>query len=211
MREFDTNKFDMKHIKNAGIGVIKGFVSEQISSIPYIGMALVGAWDGYWNSRLQDTVEQLSIKIDKLGEEKVDVGFLKSEEFTDLFHKGVRVRLQSRSKQKAQFIYGLLIESIRKDRDLRFTTSLKESFLFILDHLSDEEMILLHDFSEGRFKEKTQDYIYQMGDKESIAMDGLLAKRIIRIDSTWAQHIAESMLGREFIAYLKLLAQEDLF
>lgn len=195
----------VKGSKQAAIGAIKGL----ISSIPFVGGPIIGAWDGYASSRLDDTIKQLSIRIEKLGEEKIDMAFVKSEEFVDLFHRGLRIRLQHCSKQKAKFIYGMLIESIGQDRDLRFSTALKESFLSILDQLSDEEMIFLHDYSLGKYTGKSQDDIYQIGDKESIAMDGLLANRILRIDSTWDQNIAESMIGREFMAYLKLLAQED--
>lgn len=195
----------VKDIKQAAIGAIKGL----ISSIPLVGGPIIGAWDGFGSSRLDDTIKQLSTRIEKLGEEKIDMTFVKSEEFIDLLHKGLRIRLQHRSKQKAKFIYGMLIESISQDRDLRFSTALKESFLSILDQLSDEEMIFLHDFSHGKYTGKSQDDIYQIGDKEGIAMDGLLAKRILRIDSTWEQNIAESMIGREFITYLKLLAYED--
>lgn len=122
----------------------------------------------------------------------------------------MRVRLQNRSVQKAKFIHGLLLESIRKDRDQNFSTALKESFLSVLDQLTDEEMVFLYDFSLGKFKGKSQDDVYRMGDKESIAMDALLAKRLIREDNTWQKHLVESMFGREFIAYLKLLAQEEI-
>ena len=152
-----TKSLDTKHIKAAGFGTLKGL----ISSIPYVGPALIGAWDGYWNSRLEDTIEQLSIKIEELGEEKVDIGYIQSEEFIDLFQKGLRVRLQSRSTQKSKFILGLLTESLKRARDPRFSTALKESFLSVLEQLTDEEMIFLFDFSQGRFREKSKDDIYK--------------------------------------------------
>ena len=189
------------------IGTIKGL----ISSIPFIGGAIIGALDGHLNQRLEDTIKQLSIGIEKLGEEKIDKKFIMTEEGIDLFIKCIRTRLKHRSQQKAKFIYGLLIESNTIDRDLRFSTDLKEKFLNIIDKLSDEEMIFLKDYINGKYKEKSQKDIYQMSDKEGIALDGLLAENLLRPDDTWVKHIVETKLFCEFLAYLKVIAKEYIF
>lgn len=201
LKEISNNK----HIKQIGVGGLKGL----ISGISVIGSIIAGAYDSYQNSRQEDIVQQLSQRIEKLGQDKIDIEYIKSEEFIDLIQKAIKVWLQSRSKQKAKFILGLLTESLRKDRDQHFSTALKESFLSVLDQLTDDEMLFLYDFSKGKFQGKSKDTIYQSGDVEGVAMDTLLAKGILREDSTWNKHIVESMFGREFIAYLKLLAKED--
>jgi hypothetical protein len=117
--------------------------------------------------------------------------------------------VHSRSKKKAKFIIGLLTETLRKDRSTDFSISLKETFLFLLDQLTDEEMNLLYRFSQEEYLNKSKDQIYKMGDKcKSIALDGLIAKGILREDNTWEKKIIESMLGQEFICYIKLLAYD---
>lgn len=204
----DVRKVDhAKHLKQAAIGGFKGL----IASIPYIGSPAMEAWDGYWNSRLQDTVDQLSAAIIRIDEEKIDKEYIESEECADLFYIAFRIRMQSRSEKKAKFILGMLLESVQKNRDIRFQTSQKESFLFILDQLTEEEMDFLFHFSQGVYNQKSKNDIYQIGDnRQGIAVDSLLSKGILREDNTWSKHLAESMLGREFIAYVKILAKHRL-
>lgn len=192
-------------LKNAVIGATKGL----FSSIPIIGSIIIGAYDGCLSSRHADFIEQLSNRINSLQNEKIDMEYLKSEDFQDLLMKGYNLRMEHRSKLKAKFIYGTLIESLCKDRDHRFSTSLKESFLAILDQLTDEELEFLSEFVEGQYREKSENDIYQMGLRNGIAIDGLLAKRILKPQDSWNQHIQLTIFGREFIAYIKLLAQQD--
>ena len=61
----------------------------------------------------------------------------------------------------------------------------------------------------GEFIGKSKNDIYQTDEGLAKAMDGLLAYGILREGDTWQKHLAESMLGREFIAYLKILAKTD--
>lgn len=190
------------HLKQAAIGACKGL----LSSIPYVGSPIVGTWDSYWNSRFQETVKKLSTAVEQLGEEKIDKQYIESEEYLDLFHAALRCRLQSRSQTKAKFILGMLVESMQKDRNARFQTSDKESFLFILDRLTEKEMDFLYHFSQGEYQGKSKNDIYQSSDELGLAVDGLLTNGVIREDDTWEKHLVESMRGREFIAYLKMLA-----
>lgn len=104
----------------------------------------------------------------------------------------------------------MLVESVQKNRNSRFHTSQKESFLNILDQLTEEEMDFLFHFSEGEYHQKSKSDIYKIGHiRLGIALDGLLSKGILREDDTWAKLLVESMLGQEFIAYLKVLATES--
>ncbi len=201
----DTEPNQTKHLKKAATGGIKGL----ISSIPFIGSTITGAWDGYWASRAQDTIDQLSQAIIRIGEEKIDKEFISTEEFLDLFQKSLHSIMHSRSKKKAKFIIGLLTETLRKDRTTDFSIALKETFLFLLDQLTDEEMGFLYSFSQGEYLKKSKDEIYKIGDRcKGIALDGLIAKGILREDNTWEKKIVESMLGQEFICYIKLLAND---
>ena len=61
-------------------GGIKGLLSE----VPYIGGFVMGAWDGYHESRSQDFINELSAKLNKLDETKVDNDYIQSEEFHDI-------------------------------------------------------------------------------------------------------------------------------
>ncbi len=202
MSEIECEIDQKMHFKQAGRGAFKGF----LSSVPFVGSSIIGAWDSYWNSRFQETVEQLSKAVEKIGEEKIDKQYVESEEFIDLFHAAILSRLQSRSQKKAKFILGMLVESMQKDRDARFQTSDKESFLFILGRLTEREMDFLSRFSQGEYRGKSKNDIYQISEELGFAIDGLLINGIIREDGTWEKHLIESMLGRKFIAYLKTLA-----
>ncbi len=180
-----------------------------ISTIPVIGTLLTSTWTAYNNSRFQDMVDNLSKQLLQLGEEKLDKEYISSEEFIDLFNLALKTRIQHRSTQKAKFIYGLIIESVSKARSFAFSTSLKESFLHCLDQLSDEELHFLYEFSQDKLHQKSRDAIYQISDQYGIAVDGLISNGILRVDGTWQQAIALTMLGREFIAYMKTLAYTD--
>ena len=68
MSEIECEIDQKTHRKQARIGAFKGL----LSSIPFVGSPIVGAWDSYWNSRFQETVEQLSVAVEKMGEEKID-------------------------------------------------------------------------------------------------------------------------------------------
>ncbi len=184
-----------KHIIKGIIGGAKGLISQ----IPCIGAPLVGAWEGYWHSRSEDLIKQLCSAIDKLDKEKIDLNYVPSEEFVDLFRKASKIRIESRSVQKAKFILGMLIESMQKDRDTRFSCDLKETFLFILDQLTENEMHFLYEFSQNKYSQKSKNDIYGMGDNYAIAIDGLLSKGILRERETWNKHISESMLGQVLI------------
>lgn len=180
-----------------------------LSSIPLIGTLLTSAWTAYNNSRLQDVIDNISKQLLQLGEEKLDKEYITSEEFIDLFNLALKIRIQHRSTQKAKFIYGLIVETSSKARSFAFSASLKESFLHCLNQLSDEELHFLYEFSQDKFHQKSRDAIYQISDQHGIAVDGLISNGILRIDGAWQQAIALTMLGREFIAYMKKLAYTD--
>ena len=124
-----------RHSKQAFNGIIKGL----FASIPFIGSSIVGALDGYWSSRFEETVEHLTTAVIRLAEEKIDKQYIESKEYLDLLTLALRIRMQSRSRQKAKFILGMLLESMQKNRDERFQTSDKESFVQLLDRLSERE------------------------------------------------------------------------
>lgn len=187
---------------------INSSIKALVSCVPVISLILA-ARDGYQSSRSEDAINELSEKVLNMKQEKIDKEYIESEEFFDLFSKAMRIRLQSRSKEKARFIVGLLVESMRKDRNKVFSGSLKDLFLSILDQLSNEEMIFLHDFSQGSYHQKPKGDIYQMSEGQGLAMDLLIAKGILTQDSTWDQYVIATTFGKKFIDYIKFLAQEN--
>jgi len=191
-----------KHIIQAVTGLLKGIFAQ----IPFIGTPIVEAWNSYWNSRLQDIISNMNVKINELGKEKIDLPYAESDEFIDLLHKCLKTRVQTRSKEKAKFILGMLIESLQINRDARFPVDLKENFLFLVDQLTDNEMIFLYDFSINKYPQKSRNDFYRMGDSYGIAVDGIIAKGILIEYPN--QHVGTSMLGREFIDYLKKVVSE---
>lgn len=196
-------------IQNKLEGLAEGALKSLFSLIPPFAIVL-GAWDGYKSARLVEFVEELSNKISRIDEDKIDAAYIESEEFYDLFQKCLRVRLQHRSKLKAKFILGLITESVSKDRNQRFNTSIKESFLTLLDEMSDVEQVFLSDFAKGEYKKKSRRDVYQGKDPyTAIALDALYTKGILKDADTWEKCIEISALGREFIEYITILGNQN--
>lgn len=185
--------------------LIVGGVKSSLSLFPPFSVA-IGAWEGYQDGRKEHFINELSKRISKIEDEKIDRNFVKSEEFYDLFYKCCRLRLQHRSLKKAEFIVNLIGESISVGRDDRFNVSLKESFLDLIDLMSDIELTFLGKFERGDFPEKTRNDFYKETDKsQAIALDGLYKHGIIKDKDTWDKPIEASVLGREFLEYVKVL------
>lgn len=113
--------------------VTNGSLKGLISSIPVVGDMLLSGMDAYWNLRSEVFIKKLSDAIKNLSETKIDKAFIQSEEFFDLFHKAWRSYVQTRSREKARIILGLVEETVRVDRAAAFSVSRKELFLWILD------------------------------------------------------------------------------
>jgi len=186
-------------------GAFKGL----LSSFPFLG-TFIGAYEGHANFRLDEFLKQLNEKISKIDDKKIDKAYCLSEEFYDLVNKAIRIRIEHRSKHKAQFIVNLIAETIQRERDKDFDTSIKEIFLTLLDTMSDSEQILLANFANGNYKDKTREFFYINEDKLTcIALDSLYSKGIIKNTVTWANTIEFSYLGEEFIKYIKILTELD--
>ncbi len=201
-KEKPTNK---SRLMAAGAGSIKGLLSE----LPYIGPPVIGAWDGFHASRLDEFVNELSEQLKNLADKKVDQDYIHSEEFYDLFYQALRMISLHRSKIKARFILGLVLDSITNDRDREISTSLKEQFLSILNQLSDEEMALLYDFSAGKYTRTTdKEQFYEKA--KGVEIDGLIAKSILAVDATWDQCIILTAFGKKFVDYMCVLAKKGI-
>ena len=73
--------------------------------------------------------------------------------------------------------------------------------------MTENEIVFLSEFAKGTYNGKSKDAVYQLNDKsKAIALDALLSKRILNNDETWDQNIRASMLGKELIAYIQVLA-----
>ncbi len=193
-----------RSLKSVAIGCFKTVL---LLKYPFLAIPLA-AWEGYQSNRTSEFIKELDEKIAEIEFRKIDEEYIKSEEFFDLIQRGLKIRMQHRSKEKAKFIVNLLSESMSIDRDRRFSTDIKEAFLLMIDGMSNEELVFLRDFAQDKYKGKSRDNIYQEGDGQSIAMDALYAKGILRDEDTWEKHLTVSMLGREFIEYVKILGRQ---
>ncbi len=191
-------------------GTVLGMVQGLLSQVPYFGPAVTGAWQGYSDARDQDLMNQFKNRIEALESTNVDTDYIASEEYYDLFLRCVRIHRLHRSQEKARVILNVLLESLKTDRDERFNISLKEIFLDRLDLMTDQEMEFLRAYNRGEYTAKSKNDIYQGGnDQAAVALDALIAKGILREEDTWEKKVVDSMLGREFIAYLKHISQDE--
>ncbi|MCE5315976.1 MAG: hypothetical protein LLG04_01255 [Parachlamydia sp.] len=204
---------DDKHVKKDVAlydiveAAIYGALMGQISSIPILGGAVTGALDRTQQIRADEFLQSLYDKIACIGNEKVDKNFLRTEECADLFLHAIRVRMRHRSQQKAKFIVGLMTESVLIERDPRFTVNLKESFLNLIDQLTDDDLYFLKEFREGKYMKMNKDDVYSKLDQKAVSLDHLMALGIISEESTWQKHITLTMRGREFYDYLEIIAR----
>lgn len=192
-------------------GIAEGAFKGLVSLLPPVFGIALGAWDGYSNARWVEFIEELTYKVSRIEEKKIDFEYIKSEEFYDLFQKSCKVRLQHRSKLKAKFILDMITESISKDCDLRFNTNLKERFLVLIDDMSDVELLVFSDFAKHEYAQKSRADVYNEKDKPTtIALDELYAKEMLKDADTWDKHIELSALGKEFFEYISILSNQDL-
>lgn len=197
-----------KSTQNKLEGATQGAFKSLFSLIPPFSIAL-GAWEGYQDARLTELINELTDRVSRIENDNIDFEYIESEECYDLIQKGLKIRLQHRSKLKAKFICNMIVESVSKNRDPRFSTSLKESFLALLDEMSDLEQEFLRDFNKGEYEQKSRNDVYKEKDASAaIALDGLYRLEILRDADTWQKWIEVSALGREFIEYIKILSHQ---
>lgn len=145
-------------------------------------------------------------KVKRIDSQKLDKEYIQSEEFVDLLSQAMRARIRHRSQEKAKVLLQLINNCICIDRSNRYETDFKETFIWIIDQLTQSEMKFLADFSEGVYQEKCRSDVYESGRKsDSIALDGLVSKGLLGDDDTWAKCIKATTLGEEFLEYLKFL------
>ena len=121
-----TDLKDVDDVQLLSYGVV-GAIKQAIGAMPVVGGIVLGMLEGVEKVRAQQMMDEFSREIQSLGKEKVDIGFIKSEEFLDLFCQVLRARTRHRSKQKARLFTKLLSESILVGRDDRFGIEAKET------------------------------------------------------------------------------------
>lgn len=187
-----------------------GVFTQMIGNVPVVGGAILGMIDGIQQYRAAQFLEDLRQQVMRLGEDKLDRGYIESEEFSDLLCQAIEARARHRSKMKAKMLVSLVTESMTHDRHRTTLQDSREIFISILDSLTDSEVRFLSDFVKGEFTEKTRSDIYSSDDPgEGICLDGLIAKGVLSMSEAWNQHIEETALGRELIGYLRLLNEFD--
>lgn len=66
-------------------------------------------------------------------------------------------------------------------------------------------MIVLSDFSRGKYRQKTKSDIYKTEENHfGVALDRLLSLGLLGEASDWQKHLTESKFGHEFINYIRV-------
>jgi hypothetical protein len=80
----------------------------------------------------------------------------------------------------------LIKESISIERDVKFSSELKKRFLSILEGMTNEELIVVGEFAQEKYKGKSRDEIFQkISESKQLAIEGLYAHRILIDEDTW--------------------------
>jgi len=185
---------------------LNGVIIQAIGNVPFIGGIIQGVLSGIEQKRAREFIHGMVERVNRIDSQKVDEEYVKSEEFIDLLSQAIRARIRHRSKEKAEVLLRLINDSICLDRSRRYEADFKETFIWIIDQLTQSEMIFLADFSKGVYQEKCKSDVYKSERKsDSIALDGLVSKGLLGDDDTWDKHVKATSLGEEFLDYLKYL------
>lgn len=157
-------------------------VKSVIGVVPWIGQALNEALfdcrGRIKQERLNAFFSDLAVRVEQLGEEKIDKKYIATDEFSD-FIEQIAKRVADNRNQKKRFIYSsLLLSGIQGIKP----PDLSETFLDILGELSEAELHLfskLHQMHRERMQQDSaaadylQDGVYWYFTSEKVAAMGM--------------------------------------
>lgn len=183
-----------------------GTITQGIDNVPIIGGFIRGVLNGIEQKRLEEFINNILLKIQQIGRDKLDLKYIQSDEFHDLIALATRIRIYHRCMEKAKILTQIITDSIHIDRSKQFQTDFKESFINLINLLSLDEMNFLSAFTKSLFAEKSREDFYKSPNTAlPIALDGLISKGLFCEDDTWNKHVIMTKLGEKFIDYLQYL------
>lgn len=134
-----------------------------VNIIPYVGgsldMLLTDKWNKFYQRRIENLLDQLSQDLLQC-EDKIDVEFLNSEEFFDIFLRILKETSQTRLDEKRKLYSKVLRDSITKEK----TTITLESITDIITTLNETDLFFL---------KRIEDFLKVSTIKEYITANGL--------------------------------------
>lgn len=119
-------------------------IEAALNLIPIAGGFLATYFGEIRAKRLQERmikyITHFTKRLGELEQNKVDKEYMKSEEFAELFVKGVEQAARSSSERKIKRFADILVNNVLMDSQSRFRT---ESIISFVDRLSDIDVIVL--------------------------------------------------------------------
>ena len=119
-----------------------------ISALPYIGgsldIALTAKWNNFYQKRIDDFLNRLSIEFKEIQEEKLDMNFINSEGFFDIVYNIVKDVLTNRLIEKKIIYARILKDSLEQGQNIYDL----ESLIKQVEDLKEKDMVFLKHIQE---------------------------------------------------------------
>jgi len=213
--------------------VITGTLKGLIGAIPFAGTAINEAMfdirGRIKQERINNLVEEISLKVEGLGRENISEEFIKSEEFGDMFEKVVRESTSRKMHENLSIVAGISVKCMQQaellshpflEQTITSIASLNESELAILKHLRNYNEANQKKVSAG---EKEIDFKLDYSQNTVLGLDinifracfdSLISKGLMMDDSVGRygggqrDYIKPSFLGVEIYKIIDELLQE---
>lgn len=118
------------------------YLRSVINLIPYIGgsldILLTEKWNSFYQRRIENMLDQLSIDLLKV-QDKINIDYLKSEEFFDIILKILQESIQTRLDDKRKIYSKIIRDSISYQK----STAETESLIEIVSNLYEKDLLLI--------------------------------------------------------------------
>lgn len=118
-----------------------------LNAIPWVGGTIATYFGEYRQMKMQERIDQFirtfAGALREIEESKIDKDYLQSDEFAELFSKGMEQAAKSTSDEKLKRLANIMVNQALLDSDNRART---ESVMVFLDRLSDLDLMVLLSF-----------------------------------------------------------------
>lgn len=152
-------------LREVNVGLLRGL----IGSIPVVG--------GYLNEavfdirarlkqkRFESLVEYLHLQVQALDEKAIDVAFMESEEFLDIFEKVVEKSTKTKHAQKRELYANIISGSLKAGRLEDYDKEIM--YIDILDALTLHELLVLKYLSPKKSTGKGHSFLFEEASREA--------------------------------------------
>lgn len=208
-------------IIEAGVSGVKSI----FGAVPFVGSALDEIVFDYWGrlkqNRLNRFTQEFSEYVKNMNLQNVDIEYIKSEQFIDVFREILSSVVKTNSEKKLAYYKQVLGKQIFKQNNINFVPT----FLDIVDKIDDNEFLMLEYFYKITNDESVKEEhalniknglhtVFGLNEDEYLYYKISLASKCLLQDvnnGTWDEintpyltTVKTTILGNKFIEYLSI-------